>query len=108
VFCVAAMGDLRCLNRLFQRSISADRRRRLNSALFSLAWKTTGLIMLIARDNPLQLDLHHLEGPVAEGASAEAGSALSADNPVAWWRLRSPQLLPTAASERNSSPLLTL
>jgi len=65
--------------------------------------------MLIARENPLQLGLHHLEDPVAGGAAAEAGAAtLQADNPIAWWRLHSPQLLPTAASERNISPLLTL
>lgn len=76
VFRAAAMGDHRCLNRLFQHSISADKRRRLNSALSSLAWKTIGRIMLIARDNPLQLGLHHLEDPVAGGAAAGAGAAL--------------------------------
>jgi len=32
--------------------------------------------MLIARDNPLQLGLHHLEYPVAGGAAAGAGAAL--------------------------------
>jgi len=32
--------------------------------------------MLIARDNPLQLGLHHLEDPAAGGAAAEAGAAL--------------------------------
>ena len=44
-----------------------------NSALSCLAWKTICRIMRIARENPLQLGLHHLEDPVAGGAAAEAG-----------------------------------
>ena len=76
VFRAAAMGDHRCLNRLFQHSVSAEKRRRLNSALSSLAWETIGRIMLIARVNSLQLGLRHLENPVAGGAAAEAGAAL--------------------------------
>jgi len=70
------MGDHRYLNRLLQGSISADKHRHLNSALFSLAWKAIGQIMIIAREDPLQFGMHHLEDPVAGGAAAEAGSAL--------------------------------
>jgi len=47
-----------------------------HSALSSLAWETIALIMLITRETPLQLGLHHLEGPVAGGAAAEARAAL--------------------------------
>jgi len=41
-------------------------------------------------------------------SSYKRTSVCMMNNPIAWWRLHSPQLLPAAASERNSSPLLTL
>jgi len=43
----AAMGDHRYLNRLFQRSISADKRRRLNSALSSWPGKQWAGVCLL-------------------------------------------------------------